>query len=410
MFISNKLKINKKELMDANLGFFLFSAFIFPEYLTYSIKWLSTVTQLWFWAAITLISINFLIHIRANIKKLRDCYLPLALICIFELYYLVVTAANGGEYTRIISQGFRCICMCLLGFQVLTNRTKGMLKGALLYFEVLTYITLILIILFPKGLYNLDLKRIYCFLGHQNTVFRTLLPGLILSIINSFDQKGKLTIRSWSMLCAVFANTIMLNASTALAALGLTIICLLLFGSQKRKFTFFTFKNIFLGSICLCILVVFLENLTFYSNFVENILGKSMTFSGRTLAWDRALLAIYKNPVFGYGYKNDTLGYFFWQAFDGNRSCHNFYLDIVYRTGVIGITIIVILILASSKLIDRMHANSFNKVLSILSISYFISWNFEPFVDNELCYALLPILLTAFCFSNACSFKILNNT
>lgn len=400
-----RLKINKSHVKNFLYGFLGYSAFIFPEYLSYSNSILAQIASIWFWFVVYTQITLFLIRIKSNLKKMQGIVVPFCLLLLFLLFYFFTTVICSGQSVRVISQGLRLIAMSIFTFNIMTTESDSRIRGAVFYFELLTYVTLILQIIYPSGLYNygISTNRIYTFLGHQNSIFRSLLPGIMLSVL-CYSKKDRLAFRTWILIIANLILALLLNSSTSIVALSVTVICLILFGKKKYKLEFINYKNLILVSISLCILVVFLSNITFYSSFVENILGKSITFSGRTLAWDRVILEIFNKPLFGHGYGDDSLGYKFWNATNGNRSCHNFFLDITYRTGIVGLSIILMFFFVTAKDIDSKKLNLY-KLETIALISLFISINFEPYVDNELCYAIIPILIPLIACSNSCELK-----
>lgn len=51
---------------------------------------------------------------------------------------------------------------------------------------------------------------------------------------------------------------------------------------------------------CITVLIL-LGSTSLLKPFVEGVLHKDMTFTGRSIAWERVLLLIASKPVFGWG-------------------------------------------------------------------------------------------------------------
>ncbi|MFR6561945.1 MAG: O-antigen ligase family protein [Eubacterium ventriosum] len=63
---------------------------------------------------------------------------------------------------------------------------------------------------------------------------------------------------------------------------------------------------------------------------IENILGKTLTLSSRTIIWDKALALIGKESIIGYG--AGTLA-----TVIQDRNAHCFFLQILIQSGIIGL-------------------------------------------------------------------------
>ena len=97
-------------------------------------------------------------------------------------------------------------------------------------------------------------------------------------------------------------------------------------------------------------------------NSLPDLIGKDITFSGRTDLWTDIVREINKNPLMGCGFQG------FWVMENVNvfvmnetynmllKSAHNGYLDILNETGLIGL-----LLLAAAMIYYFMHSMKLNK-------------------------------------------------
>ncbi len=143
---------------------------------------------------------------------------------------------------------------------------------------------------------------------------------------------------------------------------------------------------------------------TFESGNVEE------TTSGRILLWSAAINGWLSNPLFGNGWGTF---YYLWPG--GNRSiyAHNELLQILHDTGIIGLTLFLILIISSLVLayrnVKRIRANVIGGAL--LSVSYF-AFAFEVFMITYSCTTggLLqePLIYMMWFFSVAITLAVRN--
>lgn len=113
-----------------------------------------------------------------------------------------------------------------------------------------------------------------------------------------------------------------------------------------------------------------------------------MTFSGRLYIWQRTLLQISKNPMWGYGIQKSEI----LNSIIGNQfSAHNYFLDIVYQRGLVGLVIFLMLIVAPIFLLRKKENFSMASFYLVgFQSSILLMCLFEPIYSSEA--KLLPIL------------------
>ena len=389
------MKVKNKSKIDYILGFFL-GIFLFgpqkmPLYFT-RFSMIDTFYDLWKLASMALTFFLLIFILSSNRKRLKPNNLMLPfLIIVYYVYCILVTLINHGSTRLQIRELINCIYICASFYIVLTWRDGGLLSGALFLFAAELFINLILLIIKPEGFfypmtYWYRNGQYYPFLAQKNVILRMLFPGLVFALALDFIKNDKKLPRTWIYLIALIATSILANSSTSIVATIFLALSMLFWGNMKHNSKLISIRNINAAALIVFFIVIVLQIATPFSVFLTGILQKDLTFTGRTFLWNEAISYITKKPIFGYGLEDSNIQYqrFFteYEVFD---SCHNFYLDTVYRSGLVGLFIIFLIILQVDKKMNNPLINEKVRLYFILlSLIIFVSWNFEPYVGENL--------------------------
>ena len=390
-----KDKFNIFYIIGFLLGLFLFGPITKPTYFD-QIRLLATVYTTWKRVAevLSVYLIIFIISRNKKSLKIKDILLPL-LIIIYYVYYLILTFIYRGEVNNLFRQFISCVYVCATFYLALTWTDESLLTGGLFLFEFDMFINLFFLITRPEGFYYKSFGFYSPFLENKNTILRFLFPGLFFALVLDFIQKKKISIRTWIYLITLLITAIIAESSTSIIATSLLILSMLVFGNMNHISTKISIKLFFIISLIVLLFIIILQVSSPFLVYLTGILNRDITFTGRIYLWSEAVSYIQKRPIFGYGYEGvNVLNNMFYAGGFSSQSCHNFYLDLAYRSGLFGLSIIFLIILQADKkmknpLIDDKVRLSF----ILISLIYFISWNFEVFVDDEIFNVLGYFLL-----------------
>ena len=129
---------------------------------------------------------------------------------------------------------------------------------------------------------------VYNFLSTKNVYLREVFVGILLIGYTEYEAKKTVSINLIKWLCFVGITAICLGSSTA-AFSSAVVVCLLV-GIKKIDWLKekISFRLMILVSIVITILVVFMQNVVFYSSFLKAVFGKVATFTGRQKLWGQA--------------------------------------------------------------------------------------------------------------------------
>ena len=143
-----------------------------------------------------------------------------------------------------------------------------------------------------------------------------------------------------------FAILFMVRSMNSLSCLFLFLIFILIRNERLLSLgTMGLYIAVFFFQVFVCFSGKGLENNELASWFIEDLLGKDMTFTGRTEMWDSALRAISDSPIWGFGYVDAD----WYKAHMTNLAigAHNFILNTMIYGGVISIILYFLIIMRS---------------------------------------------------------------
>lgn len=218
------------------------------------------------------------------------------------------------------------------------------------YYLVILIINLSLLILSP------NLFGEAYFLGRENYVGYCLLVGFLYNSINAYLLGRKIQMIIYTVLMIV--NNMLIWSSTTVVA-TLFLLAVMFVPVLKSFFQKIPFYLLLISYCVVFIFVVIMSTIgffdgTFVEKFIIDILGKNMSYSGRDVLWEEAMLLIMQKPLLGYGVVKDgnIIQFITKEGNLGSLSAHNQFLQSIYEGGVIVLLIIISSLLYLGKRID----------------------------------------------------------
>lgn len=274
---------------------------------------------------------------------------------------LAVTLYNQSEvWLTTIFNWMNVTIFLLIGRKYWCEDAQHSLKILASVFSCLVYLNVVLLILYPDGLWT-DTSWVgtgdstrYLF-GNYNAIGVVCLCALIIQSAYTFlSHKGYGNLFGL-VICSLF-TVIFVGSTTSTVGISLITLYIIFHKQIKHPFVFIiAFGGIYIAFI---VLIVFMGNtiedypLALY--FVENILEKNATFTTRTDIWLDTIDLISKHPWIGYGYRSVE-----WNAQQiGASGPHNLWLEIMLYGGIIAVSEFLVLILQSMISIYRSNTTA----------------------------------------------------
>lgn len=368
----NGLKINKYYL----LGIVLFFSFMKPSFFERigAINNIYLILQLF-----SIITMGIII-----LKKfLSRKYKPSKIAIFILLFYFTLLISTLINHQSILSWGKYSIPVILFSliFDKLERKQMlNILNGAVLVYICLLVINFITVLLYPNGLYRgLSSGENYYFLGHNNSVIRIILPGIVFSGVYDFINYNKLKMRTYLITILTMVTVTLTWSNSAMIGCGIVLLYMVVLKNKKID-KVFNAKFAFMLICIFFIFIIILGNVNKILPSIAKVFGKDITLSGRTTIWSESLKTIKKHIIMGYGYGTSIPRIGNWE-FDPS-SFHNYFLDLIFRGGIVHFAIQLIIVKMCCDKISYKKSRIREFLLFIL-IAYFIMWQVLPFTNFD---------------------------
>ena len=178
-------------------------------------------------------------------------------------------------------------------------------------------------------------------------------------------------------ICIYFLTVVKVASSSSF--IGASIILLYFLVPFIRKMILkIDFRIMLIGYIFLFVGIVFFStvvlNLEPVKFFIEDILGKNVTLTNRTVIWVKVISGIIQKPFLGHGIQESSNLFYihidFWNrvAVDGTYSAHNQILQTLYEGGTIAIALIFSLLWHVGKEIKECSNDNISSICKLMLI------------------------------------------
>lgn len=211
------------------------------------------------------------------------------------------------------------------------------IKIFMLIYEFLVYYNLYDLLNTQKDIYGV----FYSALGYDNDFTKYMLVAYFIALLYGLITRKK--IRSICLIIGIHITLFYAGVGTGIVSLIVIDILLVIGYISRLKFSVL---QTFIIYIIFEILIVFLKIQNMFSYIIVDVLGKDLTFTGRTDVWNRAIEKILDHPILGYG----DLDQLTELSVLGDVYCHNGFLELLFRGGIIQLTLFVIVIITVDRL------------------------------------------------------------
>lgn len=249
----------------------------------------------------------------------------------FEVWRILATIYCDGNYSSLFLTIFNSLAIALVVEMGLKTDPDALLDGATFVLGAFVLINFATILMFPQGMYEFNTFTENYFLGYRNNSIMLIFPAMIFSVVRSLRLYDRLTVSS-VLICAASTATVIF-AFSATSVIGIAIFILFLFLALINWMPkFLNIVTYIAINIAYFFGVIILRVQEAFAFIIVDMLGRDLTFTGRTNIWDSALEAFYKSPIFGVGEIDNQAS----RDLIGATHAHNYYLNLLYKSGVLG--------------------------------------------------------------------------
>lgn len=320
-------------------------------------------------------------------------------VLLFFLISLIACMYNGISVNAILWD-----YLPLIGISIFISSKMKMNKIAFLRTSstILTIYVLInwfVLIIFPSGIALGRIGQLIWFVGNKNTIIPYLILTCVLIVLESFLSNGKVGKKAYLRLIVLNMTGLFVDSANSMILVIISFIGIVvsaLIGNNRFE-KLITGKRIIIGVGVTFAFVVFFSQNSVFTEYITNLLGKDITFSGRSAIWIIAIEYIVKSPVLGNGPAIKFLPER-WTIY--MTHAHNLYLDIAAKYGItaLGIAIYTIIkALIPARYDWKISKNTNNLMMKhskIPALAYFL---FALFLLGSVIEVYDYMFLFAFC-------------
>ncbi len=336
-----------------------------------------------------------------NTSKIKREELLILLFSIGPSLVIAYTSfLNDGQTGYMINKILIYAFVCIYVYYGYNCNHKYFLESTCTALKIYTFINLILMLLLPGGLTkayidgNEYLSR--WILGAKNDGVPFYIAVLMLQFYLSFNKNKKSGY--WVLWFVCMLQVILAKSSTGIMALIATGIISFVISPKIlkliNKIDINLNKAVLLGYV-LTLIITLTDKLMGALLAINGIFSKVLFMSGRNFIWEKAYYYILKSPMLGYGFENSEI---MKTKFGGAAAshCHNMYIDIQYRGGILATVAFVVFWLYLAKKIKTniVEKNDYSFVVMMMHFILFpiLLFQVEAYFDLKIFYLCASVL------------------
>ena len=274
-----------------------------------------------------------------------------------EIWIVVVTLIKSGPdyaYGFLLNNALQIGALALAVY-AFSDSPDTLVYTSLICFEWLIFANLLSQLICGENgiLRDMEYNDAQFFLGHKNQFIGYAYPAVFSAVLTLKKDKNTASrVNAGLTVLASYTTVFISDSSSSKAGLLLsTALFLVLLYPKWRKILVapFTFGFAFLCNLLLVVCRVG-ENVPIIAGFIEKVLHRKVTFTGRTGIWDNFLSQMPGKWLTGLGYKPGKL-----LTIDGRTvpHAHNQYYEFVSEGGLIALAVFLIVLALISLRLTR---------------------------------------------------------
>lgn len=264
--------------------------------------------------------------------------------CVLLLYVIFLGSVSilFSEQKTMFFFQFINITTLLMFFKFFDFR--DILKCAIIILSSFVYLNFLLTLISPGAHFYIEGKAAFILGRNYNSMGPVLLAAIITNAFYFYNERRMLL--NLIVVSAIsFFTVVIMGSMTSAVGIALTVLFILF---SKIKGARFALKIFFIFVLSFNFILIYMQmeiNNNYAIWFIEDILGKDMTFTDRARVWLEAVDLIIESHWIGYGLQPPE-----WFDYHFNvLSAHNFILAMLLKGGIILLCIFVIILIICIK-------------------------------------------------------------
>ena len=323
------------------------------------------------------------------VMKRKRTISPIFIMFIIMLIWLLFsTMINHGNFYGFLVTYIPPILFSGFIVENMKDDLVNFIKTSMFLGEVLCYANFLTVLLFPDGLYSTYTNSFLWYstknwlLGNRNIFISYLLFFNFIAFLHRCLGGSRL--REWGIHIISLFSVLLVKSATSTIGLVVLIAMFFLIKTEKIKFHVYMLATI---NVLMFFGIVVFRIQYMFSFIIEDLLGKSLSFSGRTLLWDSVERLIVAQPIYGYGVpKPGFFQYLLGISFAGHA--HNLILNYLCRGGMVYLGMYLFLLyLIYHQLFKAQNRVEYQCTIAVLFVLQIMGLS-EPFENNAYVYMI----------------------
>lgn len=264
---------------------------------------------------------------------------------IFELIYIANTIINKTGFFDVVNNSVTNLVLLSVIYLALKSKKRAefiIAINRLFTIELILHIVSVILAEVGYGVFEVVAGEDTYLFGRDNYSAFATLPMLGVVLYTDTIKQGKHTQQSvwkgYALTGGLLVCYLWTKSATASMALFL-LFCSLLFGHFRKLLRFFSVDKVMILIVGFLIAVIGFDVQVYFAGALGRVFDKgieSLTLTARTIIWDFALKLIIQKPLLGWGeLSGEQISNY---ALYGTSHAHNIILEILLRTGLLGLT------------------------------------------------------------------------
>jgi len=308
-------------------------------------------------------------HINANIVLTTG----------FIGWITVVTVFSNGQVTTVLRMSAQYIGL-VLTVVILSEKPIILIESMLLNLEILIYINFICLLIYPHGMYVSKQNGNWnnWLLGYDNQWFIVFFGAMFVAL--SFWNLTQKFFRPLLLITIIHVSTAFVLSGVLI--FGLAIIDFFIL-SKIYKTEILTYRRIWLIAIVANIVIIFFSASGLSTFIIYTVFHKTATsIPARLKMWKISFDAIRKNSIIGYGHQQTLLRTTMYHNLHGSNA-HNFFIEILYEGGIIGMGLFICLCVASDIMIKKTAPNDMRGILFSCMTACLVTGSVDSLLESR---------------------------
>lgn len=286
----------------------------------------------------------FVVLIVLSINKFKRDVIDKYVILFCSIYFVQALLNQNTRFIATISYILSIFFLLLLMKNFFRKDYLNVIKIFAIVFSFYIYVNFILVLLYPMGIWidPISFSGRYIMGGNYNQMGMWLLLGIVTNMIYC-KINNHLNFNAFLLAIVSMLTVSIVGSMTSVVGLILLLFYCYFLSLKYRKY-FKIILTVFVAFFYIFVVYIGSDiNNDYFLYFINNILNKDVTFSGRSYIWSNSIGMIKDSYLFGYGLLDQSL----LKDSIGGITPHNMILSILIHGGFTALLILVILVFYS---------------------------------------------------------------